>query len=58
MDEDRKTDEMACVTAFAKWHEENKEEIVKSGAYCNTRALLKMGFEAGWAAHKAADVWE
>lgn len=55
---EQQADKDRCVEAFAAWHRENGDELIKSGAYCNTQSILLMGFQAGWAAHKAADVWE
>lgn len=62
MDEETEYDEMAnkeaCCKAFVEWFEANKTVIEDLGAFSNARALAAMGFRAGWAAHKAADVWE
>ena len=48
----------ACSEAFVEWFEANKAFIEDRGTFANVRALVSMGFKAGWVAAQAADVWE
>lgn len=49
-----------CEEALAEWYDQNKDAIFieDDGTFAESRSLVNKAFRAGWAAHKAANVWE
>ena len=52
-------DDTLCSEMFAKWLEDGREKLTNQSTKepLDVNALYGV-FKAGWAAHKAADVWE